>query len=424
LLRTGRTRLPRAANDKAAFMTDIPSARPDALAWVNGSDAPEKNSLNLGFMALTDAASLIVAATQGFAQPYGLTLNLHRQHSWSALRDRLIDGELDAAQGLYGLIYGVHLGIGGSAPVDMAVLMGLSQNGQSINLSSSLMEAGVTDAEALRHCVRQSGARLTFAQTFPTGTHALWLYYWLAAHGIHPLEDVRTLVVPPAQMVGHLRSGRIDGFCAGEPWGAQAVAEGSGFTLATSQSIWPDHPEKVLGCTRTFVEQYPNTARALIMAVLAASRFIDQSDENRRSTAQLLAAAEYVGAPLEAIAPRFLGQYADGLGHAWQDAHALRFFGEGEVNMPYHSDGLWFMTQLRRWGLLRQDPDYLAVARSVQQTALYRDAASALGIAVPESLMRTSRLMDGSHWDGSDPAGYARGFALHALSDLPIANLS
>ena len=97
-------------------MTDIPSARPDALAWVNGSDAPEKNSLNLGFMALTDAASLIVAATQGFAQPYGLTLNLHRQHSWSALRDRLIDGELDAAQGLYGLIYGVHLGIGGSAP--------------------------------------------------------------------------------------------------------------------------------------------------------------------------------------------------------------------------------------------------------------------------------------------------------------------
>jgi len=160
------------------------------------------------------------------------------------------------------------------------------------------------------------------------------------------------------------------------------------------------------------------------MAVLAASRFIDQSDENRRSTAQLLAAAEYIGAPLEAIAPRFLGQYADGLGHTWQDAHALRFFGEGEVNMPYHSDGLWFMTQLRRWGLLRQDPDYLAVARSVQQTALYRDAASALGIAVPESLMRTSRLMDGSHWDGRDPAGYARGFALHALSDLPIANLS
>ncbi|OOE11857.1 nitrate transporter [Stutzerimonas degradans] len=407
-----------ARTNKVARMPATPrSPSHDVLAWVAGSDAPEKSSINLGFMALTDAASLIVAATQGFAQPFGLTLNLRRQHSWAGLRDKLLDGELDAAHGLYGLIYAVHLGIGGSAPVDMAVLMGLAQNGQSISLSMPLKEAGVTDAEALHRCVRQSGARLTFAQTFPTGTHALWLYYWLAAHGIHPLHDVRTLVVPPAQMVGYLRHGRIDGFCAGEPWGAQAVAEQTGFTLATSQSIWPDHPEKVLGCTRAFVEQYPNTARALIMAVLAASRFIERNDENRRSTAQLIAARDYVDAPLTAIAPRFLGHYCDGLGNAWQDAHPLRFFADGAVNMPFHSDGVWFMTQLRRWGLLRHDPDYHAVASAVQQTALYRDAAGALGVAVPVASNRSSLLLGDSHWDGSDPAAYARSFALHALAD-------
>lgn len=403
-------------------MTDSPTApRHDALAWVAGSDAPEKSTVNLGFLPLTDAASLIVAATQGFAQPFGLTLNLHRQNSWSGLRDKLIGGELDAAHGLYGLIYAVHLGIGGSPAVDMAVLMGLAQNGQSISLSAPLKAAGVTTPEALLACVSQSGARITLAQTFPTGTHALWLYYWLAAYGIHPLEDVRTLVVPPSQMVAHLRAGRIDGFCAGEPWGAQAIAEDAGFTLATSQSIWPDHPEKVLGCTRAFIEQYPNTARALVMAVLEASRFIDQNQENRRSTAQLIAGHEYVDAPLASIEPRFLGLYQDGLGNAWQDAHPLRFFAEGMVNMPYHSDGLWFMTQLRRWGLLREDPDYLAVARTVQQTALYRQAASALGIVVPENPMRTATLMDGSHWDGSDPAGYARSFALHAMADSAVA---
>ena len=405
-------------------MTDLHNPpRPDPQAWVAGSDAPEKHVVNLGFMALTDAASLIVAATQGFAQPYGLTLNLHRQTSWSNIRDKLIEGELDAAHGLYGLIYAVHLGIGGSAPVDMAVLMGLAQNGQSISLSSSLKAAGVTDPEALGRCVRQSGAKVTLAQTFPTGTHALWLYYYLAAYGIHPLNDVRTLVVPPSQMVAHLQARRIDGFCAGEPWGAQAIEEDMGFTLATSQSIWPDHPEKVLGCTRAFVEQYPNTARALIMAVLEASRFIDQSQENRRSTAHLIAGREYVDAPVAAIEPRFLGQYEDGLGHAWLDKHPLRFFGNGAVNMPYHSDGLWFMTQLRRWGLLREDPDYLAVAQSVQQTSLYRDAASALNIPVPDSLMRSALLMDGSRWDGSDPAAYARSFALHALADTPVSSV-
>ncbi|MGF6199855.1 CmpA/NrtA family ABC transporter substrate-binding protein [Pseudomonas laurylsulfatiphila] len=392
-----------------------PSAGP--LAWVHGSDAPEKTEINLGFMALSDCASVVVAATQGFAQPYGLTLNLKRQSSWANLRDKLVSGELDAAHSLYGLIYAVHLGIGGVAATDMAVLMGLNQNGQSINLSRGLQALGVTSPEALDRHVHQTRPKLTFAQTFPTGTHAMWLYYWLASQGIHPLRDVDSVVVPPPQMVAHLRAGRIDGFCVGEPWSASAVQQDLGFTLATTQTLWPNHPEKVLGCTRAFVEQYPNTARVLVMAILEASRFIEESRENRRSTAQLLSAAQYLDAPLECIEPRLLGDYIDGLGNRWQDPHALRFHGEGEVNLPYLSDGMWFMTQFRRWGLLRDDPDYLAVARQVHQLELYREAASAVGVAAPGKEMRSSQLIDGKIWDGSDPAGYARSFKLHAMSD-------
>ncbi|UUY07763.1 ABC transporter substrate-binding protein [Pseudomonas sp. J452] len=403
-------------------MSEIESTRNDSLAWVAGSDAPEKSVLDLGFMALTDSASLIVAATQGFAQPYGLTLNLQRQASWATLRDKLLSGELDAAQALYGQVYGIHLGLSGPA-TDMAILMGLCQNGQAINLSEPLKQAGVTSAEALATRVRQSGAKLTFAQTFPTGTHAMWLNYWLASQGIHPLEDVNSVVVPPSQMVTHLKASRIDGFCAGGPWGALAVDEDQGFTLATSQMIWANHPEKVLGVTREFVEQYPNTARALTMAVLEASRFIDENEENKRSTAQLISSSEYVDAPLSAIEPRFLGQYQDGLGHAWLDAHPLRFFAEGEVTMPWLSDGMWFMTQFRRWGLLKDDPDYLGVARQIHQLDLYRQAAEALGIAVPNNPMRRATLLDGKVWDGSDPAAYASSFAIHARSGLaaPIA---
>lgn len=388
------------------------------LAWVNGSDAPEKPELDLGFMALTDCASLVVAATQGFAQPHGLTLNLKRQSSWASLRDKLVSGQLDAAHSPYGLVYGVHLGIGGTAPCDMAILMGLNQNGQSINLSRELQALEVTSPEALDRHVHQSRARLTFAQTFPTGTHALWLYYWLASQGIHPLADVDSVVVPPPQMVAHLQAGRIDGFCVGEPWSASAVQQDLGFTLATSQAIWPDHPEKVLSCTRTFVEQYPNTARALVMATLEASRFIEQSPQNRRGTAQLLSASDYLDAPLACIEPRLLGDYADGLGNRWQDPHALRFHNHGAANQPYLSDGMWFMTQFRRWGLLREDPDYLAVARQVQQVQLYREAASALGIATGPD-MRSSQLIDGKVWDGTQPAAYARSFHLHALNDTP-----
>jgi nitrate/nitrite transport system substrate-binding protein len=397
-------------------MSEHRNGRIDTQAGTAGSEAPEKRVLNLGFMALTDAASVIVAATQGFAEKYGLTINLQRQASWASLRDKLLSGELDAAHSLYGLIYGVQLGLGGAPATDMAVLMGLNQNGQSINLSHALQFAGVTSSDALKLRAHQKGARLTFAQTLPTGTHAMWLYYWLASQGIHPLNDVDSVVVPPPQMVAHLKARRIDGFCAGEPWCAQAVDENLGFTLATTQSIWPDHPEKVLGCTRAFVEHHPNSARALLMAVLEASRFIDESEENKRSTAQLLSGSDYVDAPLSAIQPRFLGQYQDGLGHAWLDRHPLRFHADGAVNMPYLSDGMWFMTQFRRWGLLRDDPDYLGIARQVQQLDLYRQAAEALNIKVPAE-QRSATLLDGKTWDGSDPAGYARSFTLHALAD-------
>ena len=387
------------------------------LAWVAGSDALEKNVLNIGYMPLSDCASLVVAATQGFAQPYGLTLNLQRQTSWAGISDKLLSGELDVAHSLYGMIYAIQLGISGAAATDMAVLMGLNQNGQSINLSQPLKDAGVTSTSALKQRVHQSGTKLTFAQTFPTGTHAMWLYYWLASQGIHPLQDVNSVVVPPPQMLAHLEAGRIDGFCVGEPWCANAVDQAQGFTLSTSQSIWPDHPEKVLACTREFVEQNPNTARVLVMAILEASRFIEESRENRLSTAKLLSSTEYLDAPLASIEPRLLGDYSDGLGNRWQDEHALRFHNKGAANFPYLSDGMWFITQFRRWGLLREDPDYLAVAQQVQQLELYGAAASALDIQLPGTPMRSSRLLDGCVWDGSDPAAYARSFALHALND-------
>lgn len=423
--RTGTTlfygRRPAATGLQGTHMSEFDTPRSDALAWTYGSDAPEKRVLNIGFMALSDSASVVVAATQGFAEKYGLSLRLQRQASWAALRDRLISGELDAAHCLYGLIYGVQLGLDGGMPSNMAVLMGLNQNGQSINLSRALQQAGVTSGEALAQRAHQSSARLKFAQTFPTGTHAMWLYYWLASQGIHPLQDVDSVVVPPPQMIEHLKAQRIDGFCVGEPWTAKAVQDNLGCTLTTTQAIWPDHPEKVLGSTRGFVEQHPNTARALIMAILEASRFIDADEENRRSTAQLLSGSDYVDAPLSAILPRFLGHYQDGLGNAWQDTHRLRFHGDGAVNLPYLSDAMWFMTQFRRWGLLREDPDYLGIARQVQQLALYRQAAEALGIACPEP-MRSSTLKDGPRWDGSDPAGYARSFAIHAMTGPAFAS--
>ncbi|MEK6749404.1 MAG: ABC transporter substrate-binding protein [Pseudomonadota bacterium] len=394
----------------AALMGMVPPAVRNA-AWAAGSDAPEKPDLKIGFIPLTDCASVIVAATKGFDKKYGIKITPSKEASWAGTRDKLIYGEIDAAHVLYGLVYGVQLGIGGPQK-DMAVLMTLNNNGQAITLSSQLREKGVTDGVTLAKLIKSQSREYTFAQTFPTGTHAMWLYYWLAANGINPVQEVKTIVVPPPQMVANMRVGNMDGFCVGEPWNARAIADKIGFTATTTQDIWKDHPEKVLGTTSEFVQKYPNTARALIMAVLDAAKYIDTMS-NRAEVAGIIADKSYVNAPVDVIEGRMLGKYDNGLGKQWQDANYMKFYNDGAASFPYLSDGMWFLTQHKRWGLLKTHPDYLAVAKKVNQLDLYKQAAVQLKVPLPKGDMRSSVLHDGVKWDGTNPSAYADKFIYH-----------
>jgi len=382
-----------------------------AHAFIAGSDRPEKTVIRAGFMPLTDCASLVMASVLGLDDKYGIKLQLARQHSWSGMRDRLLQGEIDAAHVLYGLLYGVETGIG-SSPTRMAVLMNLSRNGQAITLSRALAREGVTDLGSLAAAMRKGTRRFTFAHTFPTGNHAMLLYYWLAAGGIDPVRDAQVVTVPPSQMAVNLAAGHMDGFCAGEPWSARAQLDGSGFTAATSQDIWPDHPGKALGATAAFVDANPHACRSLIAAVLEAGRWLDASEENRDAAAEVLSSPAYVNADRRAIAARLHGEYDNGLGRRWIDPDPVRFHDEGEANFPYLSDAMWFMTQHRRWGLLRDDVDYAAVAARVNRVGLYREAAVLAGVPASSSLMRRSVLMDGKVWDGSDPDTYISSFSI------------
>ncbi|MFI8415740.1 CmpA/NrtA family ABC transporter substrate-binding protein [Serratia sp. NPDC078593] len=382
-------------------------------AWAAGSDAPEKKELRVGFIPLTDCASVVMAAVKKFDEKYGIKIIPSKEASWAAMRDKLLSGELDAAHVLYGMIYGLQLGVAGPQR-DMAVLMTINNNGQAITLSNQFKRAGVTDAAALKqHIDASAKGTYTFAQTFPTGTHAMWLYYWLANAGIHPFDDIRNVVVPPPQMVMNMKIGNMSGFCVGEPWNQRAIAENIGFTAVTSQQIWPDHPEKVLGTTGSWVSAHPNSARALTAAVLDAARWIDSSAANREETAQVVAGRAYINTKPAIITGRMLGNYENGLGNTWQDAHAMRFFHDGEVSFPYLSDGMWFLTQQQRWGLLPAEPDYLAVAKQINRIDIYRQAATAVGgVNLPASDMRASTLIDGKRWDGSNPAEYANSFTV------------
>ena len=381
--------------------------------WAAGSDAPEKKEVKIGFIPLTDCASVVMASVLGIDQKYGVKIIPSKEASWAGVRDKLVNGELDFAHVLYGLIYGVHMGTAGPKK-DMAVLMTLNNNGQGLTLSKKLADKGAGNLEGLVALMKKEPREYTFAQTFPTGTHAMWLYYWLASAGVNPFKDVKSIVVPPPQMVANMRVGNMDGFSVGEPWNHRAIIDGIGVSAATSQDVWKDHPEKVLGTSADFVKQYPNTARAVTAAILEASRWIDAGLQNKMKMAETVAQKSYINTSVDAINERILGRYQNGMGKTWDDPNHMKFYNDGAVNFPYLSDGMWFMTQHKRWGLMKDHPDYLAVAKQVNQTAIYKDAATASKTPLPKSDMRTSKLIDGVVWDGKDPAKYADSFKIRA----------
>ena len=382
-------------------------------AYAAGSDAPEKKEVKIGFIPLTDCASVVMASVLKIDEKYGVKIIPTKESSWASVRDKLVNGELDMAHVLWGLIYGVQTGIGGTKK-DMAILMNLNHNGQAITLSKKLAEKGAIDGPGLAKLMQTEKREYTFAQTFPTGTHAMWLYYWLAANGINPMKDAKVITVPPPQMVANMRVGNMDGYCVGEPWNHRAIADGIGVTAITTQDIWKDHPEKALGTQLDFVKKYPNTCRAVTAAILEAGKWIDAGLSNKNKMAETVADRAYVNTSVDVINQRILGRYQNGMGKTWDDPNHMKFFNDGYVNFPYLSDGMWFLTQHKRWGLLKDDPDYLAVAKQVNQIGIYKDAAAATKTSLPKSEMRASKLLDGVVWEGRDPKKYAGSFKMNA----------
>ncbi|HWP35260.1 MAG TPA: ABC transporter substrate-binding protein [Thermodesulfobacteriota bacterium] len=388
--------------------------------WRGGAyanDGPERRAIHLGIVPLADCAPIVMAHELGLFRKHGIESAISREASWATVRDRLAIGEIQAAQMLMGMPYASTAGVAGAPVRPVVYPFVLSRNGQGITLRKAFLDAGVRTPAALRPLARAAAARgrpLTFAMTFPSGTHAMWLRYWLAAGGLHPDRDVSLVAIPPPQMVANMKVGAVDGFCVGEPWNARAVADGVGFTAITSQAIWPDHPEKVLAFTEAFVERYPRTVRAILRAMVEASRFVDRL-ENRPRVAEVLARPPYLNVPAALVLGRLLGRYDYGDGRSGQERHAMLFH-DRKANVPLRAHGIWFLTQFRRWGMLRDEPDYLGIARRVARLDLYRAVAEEMGLEVPGDEMAREVLFDGVVFDPTRPEAYAKGFAVHSLA--------
>jgi nitrate/nitrite transport system substrate-binding protein len=260
---------------------------------------------------------------------------------------------------------------------------------------------------------KAKGAPMTFAMTFPPGTHAMWIRYWLAAGGINPDRDVALITVPPAQMVANMKVGKMDGFCVGEPWNARVIADGIGYTAITTQEIWKDHPEKVCAFTAEFAEKNPRTVKAVLKALHEASVWLDDL-KNRPEQCEIVSRATYINCPKELILPRMLGKYDYGDGRTRQDPNYMIFSGRN-CNYPQAKYATWWLTQFRRWGMLPAAPDYRAVAQQVMRADLYEEAMKEIGYQHGGRDDKPETLFDGKTFDPSKPEAYATSFEVSSL---------
>lgn len=387
--------------------------------WRGGlyaDDSPETPDMRFGIIALTDCASIVMAHELGYFKKFGIRSVVSKEASWAVIRDKLMLGENQATHMLIGMPFASTVGLAGSPVKPMIIPWMINRNGQAISLSSELKKAGVkkpADLKPLADKAKAAGRPLTFAMTFPPGTHAMWMRYWLGAGGINPDRDISLITIPPPQMVANMKVGKMDGFCVGEPWNARAISDGIGFTAITTQEMWPDHPEKVCGFTEEFANRNPRTVKAVLKALHLASLHIDKLD-NRPGVAEVISRPAYINCPKEAILPRLLGKYDYGDGRREQDSRYM-IFSERNCNYPQKTFGYWWLSQFRRWGMVKATPDYHGIVQRVMRQDLYLEAMKEMNVVPKLEDMQPVKLFDGV-FDPKEPEKYARGFRVHGIA--------
>ncbi|WP_107340809.1 CmpA/NrtA family ABC transporter substrate-binding protein [Agrobacterium pusense] len=389
---------------------------------------PEVKGAKIGFIALTDAAPLVIAAEKGLFAKHGMPdVEVLKQASWGATRDNLVLGGasngIDGAHILTPMPYLMHTGkvTQNNVPVPMTILARLNLDSQGISVAREYADTGVQlDASKLKAAFEKKkaeGKEIKAAMTFPGGTHDLWIRYWLAAGGIDPDKDVSTIVVPPPQMVANMKVGNMDVFCVGEPWNEQLVNQGIGFTACTTGELWKGHPEKALGMRADWVEKNPNATKALLMAVIEAQMWCDEM-ANKEEMSTILGKRQWFNVPPKDVLGRLKGNINYGNGRVLENTGLQMKFWQDHASYPFHSHDSWFIAENIRWGKFAPDTDVKALVAKVNREDIWRAAAKDLGVTdLPASTSRGKEtFFDGKVFDPENPSAYLESLSIKAAS--------
>jgi ABC-type nitrate/sulfonate/bicarbonate transport system substrate-binding protein len=350
--------------------------------------------VRLGYVALIDAAPIILAFELGYFADEGLDVVLCREIGWANVRDKLAFNHLDASHALIGHVIRSAL-VHGCAGVPIRAVMSLGTGGDAITLSQRVAYAGVNSAALLKQYILQSrdAAKLVFAHVSEASVHQYLLREWLWQGEVDPDKDVQLCVLPPSQMAEHMADRQIDGFCAGEPWNSLAQAQGSGQVVALTSDIVPGHPDKVLAVNQIWAAQKLEVVEALIRAIIRGAQFCADAG-NWPVVAEMLSDSRYLGIGRETILASllmdrtFAGGKSIDRARDWQ----MRSF---DSTFPSRTHAAWMLMQMIRWDHAMASMDVWEAAKTCMETAMYRAAAEKLGVACPETDAPPMRLHNG-----------------------------
>jgi nitrate/nitrite transport system substrate-binding protein len=356
--------------------------------------AIEKKDLKVGFIPITCATPIIMAHPLGFYSKHGLNVEVIKTAGWAVIRDKTLNKEYDAAHMLSPMPLAITLGAG-STPIPYTMPAVENINGQAITL-------------AMKHKDKRdpkSWKGFKFAVPFDYSMHNYLLRYYVAEHGIDPDADIQIRSVPPPEMVANLRADNIDGFLGPDPFNQRAVYDGVGFIHLLSKELWEGHPCCAFAASKEFVTTMPNTYAALLKSIIDATAFAHKA-ENRKQIAAAIAPANYLNQPETVLEQILTGTYADGLGGVKRDPERIDF-----DPFPWQSFAIWILTQMKRWGQVKGDVDYKAVA---EQVFLATDTARLMkevGLTPPTTSTKSFKVM-GKAFDPGKPDEYVNSFAI------------
>jgi ABC-type nitrate/sulfonate/bicarbonate transport system substrate-binding protein len=310
-------------------------------------------SFRLGYVALVDAAPLLVAEALGLFADRGLLVNLNAELGWGSIREKIVYGELDVAQAPGPLVFSILLGTDSKAcAVSTDLVLNLQGNG--ITLSRRFWDRGVRDSQTFQALVRSEAPhKPTLAVVARFSSHHFLLRNWLRSAGLDPDRDVRVVILPPPLVAEHLKEGQIDGFCAGEPWNSAAALSGDGWIVATSLSLAPRHPEKVLLARDQLILREPEAYALLRTTILEACRFCDQP-ENRKTIADILHDLRIFPVSKDVLMNSLAGPFHTGVTDLGSTEPFL-IFHQADANEATNERAQWCLDAVLEAGALKAD---------------------------------------------------------------------